>query len=302
MQHATLGIVGDGGLNAMQINSIAAVNGFELKGIFNPYGEGSAENSKLFDQFTHYKSLQEMLLDVEAIDILTHQASNYKFYLDALRNGKHLIFPKNLALSKQESDTLIKTAYESGSKLQVSNPHNFYHHVQHIATSQKKPNYIEIVRHDMNNNMSLWEKLLNDIDAVLHLVKSNIKQVQSNGIKFSENEVDLVKARLEFDNGCVVQLSYNHIAEKEQHYLQCYYPEGYVILDLNNFKSKSFEIKEGKVLEQISNKNKSLNFDHSKELHSFAHSILFDKPIYYTFEEAVNAIKVAALIAEKLYL
>ncbi len=231
-----VGVFGANDNGERHIQAISEIPEFELMGLFDP-DDTSAK--KISEQYT--------IPLVTTPDILIHTCDAIVFELPTdhhydllarlLTHSKHLLVNYPVSLSLEKINHLNKLAREANVILQVSNHERLNPVLQSLIPYLKKPMYIEIRRqYDPAeggfDEESLKAELVRYIDLALHLAKSNVQRIYATGIRLVRDLTDLINARLEFDNGCVVTLFINRFSESAGMDCTLFQQEEWIFLDL----------------------------------------------------------------------
>jgi predicted dehydrogenase len=147
-----------------------------------------------------------------------------------------------------------------------------------------KPLFIEVHRLAQFNPRGtdvsvVHDLMIHDLDIILSLVKGNVKKVSASGVAIVSRTPDIANARIEFDNGCVANLTASRISVKAMRKMRIFQPGAYISMDFIKQKSEIFKIEHTPTADSINQFEIDLP-DHTKKY------ITYDVP-----EKEVNAIK-----------
>jgi len=317
-----LGLIGAGHLGNIHLKLIKEIPNFELVGVYDldaQAGEKAASNFAC----KHYLSAEELIHDVSALDIVSPTNSHYTYAKYALRKGKHVFVEKPVCENLDEAQDLVLLAEEAQVKTQVGHIERFNPAVLSVQHLQLTPLFVEAHRlasfNPRGTDVSVvLDLMIHDIDLVLSMVKANVKQVQANGVAIVSNTPDIANARIEFDNGCVANLTASRVSLKQMRKMRIFQKDAYVSLDLLEKKSEvvrlsnipmpqnipSFEINTGddddkKFIYIENTEQKDINALR-KELEMFAESIIHNQATAVDFIEAHKALEVAHQVLSKI--
>ncbi len=187
-------------------------------------------------------SIAEAMECCEAVYIASSSESHYQHALDSIRAGKHLIVEKPLCTNSLQARTLVYMANEANSKSTVVQPERFNPAYLNIRQMVDSPLFIEAHRlqsyteQDVESSV-VNDLMINDIDIILSLIKSEIKRISATGVKVINDSPDIANARIEFTNGAVANITSSRISLKQVHKMRIFQRELYYYLDLNSQKA-----------------------------------------------------------------
>jgi predicted dehydrogenase len=85
----------------------------------------------------------------------------------------------------------------------------------------------------------ILDLMIHDIDIVLSVVKSPIRRIHASGVQIVSDTPDIANARIEFDNGCVANLTASRISMKNMRKARFFQRDAYIAVD---FLQKHAEI------------------------------------------------------------
>lgn len=258
---------------------------FELIGFYDPCDKLAEELMGSFSikRFSMYKNLLE---EVECIDIVSPTIKHYEFASIALRKSKHIFIEKPLTQTIDEAKSLISLSREASVKVQIGSIERFNPAFLKSIDFVKRPMYIETHRLNhysthVNDISVVMDLMMNDIDVILSIVKSGVRKVSASGASVFSDAFDIVSARIEFDNGCVANLTASRISMKNMRKTRFFQKDAYISVDFLDKKSEVFKIQD---LEGVANPfDIVLDLGEGKQ----AKKIIFDQPEV----ELTNAIK-----------
>ena len=141
--------------------------------------------------------------------------------------------------------------------------------------------------------------MIHDIDILLQLVQSKISNIYASGKAVLTNSVDLANARIEFENGCVANLTASRISLKQMRQMRVFEKNSYSMVDFSSTSINRWKINKRRKLEEtkydVAKKNALY-----EELFSFINSIYQQDKAVVTAEEALESLKVANKIQKKI--
>jgi lipid-A-disaccharide synthase len=176
---------------------------------------------------------------VDAVSIATPTPQHYRIAHFFLSNGVHVLIEKPITTTIEEADTLIALAKAHHLILQVGHLERFNNAVKAVEPALTDPRFIESTRlapyqcrgTDVNVILDL---MIHDIDIIQSMVKSNIRHIAANGVTVLSDFIDIANARIEFENGCVANVTASRVSLKTERKLRLFQEQGYISMDLDN--------------------------------------------------------------------
>jgi predicted dehydrogenase len=236
-----VGIIGTGHLRTKHINNWKDLPQVSLVGLCDPNNNDTPE-AETDQALRRYDSLDELINACDIIDIVAPAAYRFGICEKAIRKGKHVLVESPMAFSMNEADQLVKLVQESSVKLQVAHTERFNPAYLALKGHNTKPLYIEAHRlvpsHSQKKGINLvFELLIRDIDVVLSLVPSEVKSIAASGIGVISHTPDLVNIRIEFNNGCVANLTASRVATEEENSMRLFQKDAIFDIDFLNQKT-----------------------------------------------------------------
>jgi len=182
--------------------------------------------------FEDYQDIPE----IDAVSICTPTVTHAQIASHFLNNGVHAFVEKPISFSLKEADELIKLAEEKDLRLQIGHVERFNSAFTTIEPIAQDPLFIECHRLNMFPNRSLdigvvMDLMIHDIDIILGLVRSPIKDIQAVGINVLTDKEDIANARLTFANGCVCNVTASRISPEVTRKIRLFTKNAYISLD-----------------------------------------------------------------------
>ena len=242
-----LGVFGVGHLGKFHLNNWKEITGVELVGFYDPDDVAAQEVSEKF-QLPRFLD-PERLMDVcDAIDVVAPTNFHFGLCEAAIKKGKHVFVEKPLANTMDEARALVKLVKESNVKMQVGHVERF--NPAYLATSglQMNPMFIEVHRLAQFNPRGtevsvILDLMIHDIDIILSLVKSEVKSISASGVAVMTDTPDIANVRIEFNNGCVVNLTSSRISMKRMRKMRLFQKDAYIGIDFLNKKTEIIKLK-----------------------------------------------------------
>jgi len=317
-----IGVIGAGHLGKIHIKLLLELSDrFELVGFYDNDKTNAEFVAQQFD-IKLFESFSELIQEVDCLDIVTPTLSHFSCAVEALRARKHVFIEKPLSETMEEAKKLVLFTNEAEVVVQVGHVERFNPAFQAALPYLNNPMFIETHRLAQFNPRGtdvpvVLDLMIHDLDVILSVVKSRVKKVAASGVSVVSDSHDITNARLEFENGCVANLTASRISLKNMRKSRFFQKDAYISVD---FLTKELEVVriedvEGEsdpfdiVLELASNKSKKILIDKpdleeknaiKEELKAFYTAISEKKSPIVTVEDGFAAMQVAHAILEKL--
>ncbi|MFT5777306.1 MAG: putative dehydrogenase [Crocinitomicaceae bacterium] len=318
-----VGVLGAGHLGKIHIKLLLELaEKFEFVGFFDP----NDENAKTaIDNFNvkRFDSIDELLDHVDCIDIVTPTLSHFDCASKALRKSKHVFIEKPVTETVDEARKLITLAQEAGVKVQVGHVERFNPAFQAAGPYFNNPMFIETHRLAQFNPRGtdvpvVLDLMIHDLDAILSVVKSRVKRISASGVAVVSDTPDIANARIEFENGCVANLTASRISMKNMRKSRFFQKDAYISVDfldkelevvsMTDIEGEPnpfdivFDMGEGKPIKKIVFDKPEIEPVNAikEELSSFHDAVANDTTPIVPLEDGYHALEVAQQIVDKL--
>jgi predicted dehydrogenase len=235
MQKLRLAVIGAGRLGGFHAQKLAAFDDVELLAVVDP----SAENRNRVAAACHTDALADhrpLLEELDAAVIAAPTCWHHKLAMELLGHGIHLLVEKPICATLAEADQLVATAQRHGALLQVGHVERFNPAFTAAAPQVPNAKYIEAVRSSEFTFRStdvgvVLDLMIHDIDLVLSLVGNRVRKVDALGISVLGGHEDMANARLQFEGGCVANLSASRVSYASARQMQIWSPRAYAAVD-----------------------------------------------------------------------
>ena len=215
-----VGVLGAGHLGKIHIRLLLELNDkFEFVGFYDPSDNNAAAAIESYN-IKRFETIDELLDAVDCVDIVTPTISHFDCASKALRKSKHVFIEKPVTETVEEAKILSDLAHEAGVKVQVGHVERFNPAFQAAVPFLNNPMFIETHRLAQFNPRGtdvpvVLDLMIHDLDAILSVVKSGVKRISASGVSVVSDTPDIANARIEFDNGCVANLTASRILNEE---------------------------------------------------------------------------------------
>lgn len=232
------GVAGVGSLGQHHARIYAALPGAELAGIFETNDERAAEICAKYN-CRRFATIEELGEVCDAVSVVVPTDKHEQVALPLLARKAHLLIEKPLCASLAEAERVLAAAQENNCLVQVGHIEHFNPVMSFLEKQVSAPQYITAERlapyQPRGTEVGVvLDLMIHDIGIVLALVKSPIKRIDSVGVTVLSKGEDIANARIEFENGCVANLSASRMSTKKQREIRIFQSDAYLSLDFMN--------------------------------------------------------------------
>ena len=278
-----IGIFGVGHLGKFHIDNWKNIEQVTIVGFYDPNDAVANEVSTNY-QLKRYLSIDELLDQVDAVDVVTPTQFHFEVCEAALRKSKHVFVEKPLANNMEEAISLLKLTKEAKVKFQVGHVERFNPAFVALQNKSLNPMFVEVHRLAQFNPRGtevsvILDLMIHDIDIILSIVKSDIKNISASGVAVMTETPDIANVRIEFHNGCVANLTSSRISMKKMRKMRLFQKDAYIGIDFLEKKSEVIRLKGDEESEEL--------FTFDIETPNGTRSIAVENPV----TESTNALK-----------
>ena len=316
-----IGVFGAGHLGKIHLKLLNESKKFNLLGFHDVNPEYSIKIEKEFG-YKYFEDPNLLIESSDAIAIITPTPSHFEIAMKCIEKNKHIFIEKPIAYSVDEAEEIVKFSKEKKIIGQVGHVERFNPAFNSINGMIGNPMFIESHRLSEFNPRGtdvsvVLDLMIHDIDIILSLISSDIKNISSSGVSVISNTPDIANARIEFQNGAVANLTSSRISLKNMRKLRFFQKETYISVDLYNKKAEVVKMVDAPkqldqfalTLENAEGKRKQIIYKNPKvvnnnaiqiELENFANSINNSTKSVVSLEDATRALKVAYSIINSM--
>lgn len=317
-----IGLLGAGHLGKIHLKLLQEITDCEVVGFFDTDEMVQKSVSEQFDVKAFPKA-EKLIAECDAIDIVTPTSFHYPLGAYAAKRGKHIFIEKPLCATVGEARKLIDIVDEAQVKAMVGHVERFNPALLSLKDKHINPLFIEVHRLAQFNPRGtdvsvILDLMIHDLDIILSLVKGNVKRVHASGVGIISDSPDIANARIEFDNGCVANLTASRISMKNMRKMRIFQQGAYISMDFLKKKSEVITIHDPA---EINLENNYLEFEipgkHKKyiqfsqtageevnaikmELELFLQAIQQNTKVPIPIHDGLRAMEVAHTILEKI--
>jgi len=323
MERVPIGVIGVGHLGSLHAKMLAEIPAVELVGVMD---NDSARAASVAGELgvKVFTSVEELAGRVKAVTIATPTSTHFVIAAAAIEHGLHAFIEKPITTTIDEAKTLIRLAESRKLKIQVGHIERFNPALLALDQYELRPMFVESHRLAQFNPRGtdvavVLDLMIHDIDIILSLVQSRVEKIDANGLAVISDTVDIANARLQFENGCVANVTASRISQKKMRKMRLFQRDAYISLDFSEGLAEVFRLADadavvgaqGMMLGQIDSGRikKSIVYERPEtrevnalkfELEKFAEAIAYDRRPVVTAEEATEALHIAHEIMEKI--
>jgi predicted dehydrogenase len=314
-----VGVFGVGHLGKFHLNSWKEIKKAELVGFFDPDDANALEAAGKY-KLTRFTDPDSLIDACDLIDIVAPTPLHFHLCEKAIRKGKHVFVEKPLAGTMDEARQIVKLVRESKIKLQVGHVERFNPAYLALQSVTLNPLFIEVHRLAQFNPRGtevsvILDLMIHDIDIILSLVKSEVKSISASGVAVMTETPDIASVRIEFNNGCVANLTSSRISMKRMRKMRLFQKDAYIGIDFLNKKTEIIKLKGPEDVDvfafdiETPNGKKTLALSNPSvpevnairmELEKFCEAILLDTPTQVSEVDGLRAMDIAHQILYKI--
>ncbi|HPN72788.1 MAG TPA: Gfo/Idh/MocA family oxidoreductase [Candidatus Omnitrophota bacterium] len=307
MARIRVGVVGTGHLGTFHskvYSTIEKKSGIDFVGVCDVNEKAGREVARKYgtEFFSDYNDLLEK---VDALSIVVPTVAHYSVAKSAILAGKHVLIEKPMTKTLEEAEELISLARQKGVIIQVGHIERFNSAVRAIEPYIQKPRFIECQRLGSVKKKGrikdvgvVLDLMIHDIDIVLGLVRSKVKNIEAVGIITVSDHEDLANVRLTFQNDVIADITASRVTKEETRKIRIFQEDSYILLDYMHQEAFLFQRSGRKLLKKkiLIRKKEPLKV----ELKSFIDCVRNEKRPLVSGQEGKQALLVALDILEKI--
>jgi predicted dehydrogenase len=238
MPTTSCAVIGVGYLGRFHAQKYAALPNAELKAVVDIDRQAAALSAEECgcEALSDYS---ELLGKVEAVSIVVPTLHHFEVARDFLSCGTHVLLEKPITSTLEEARELNRIAREQGVVFQIGHLERFNSAFLDLADVELAPLFIECHRlapfkpraTDVNVVLDL---MIHDIDLILGIVGSPVKSLAASGTPVLSKGIDIANARLEFENGCVANVTSSRVSMKAERKMRMFQSDAYISIDFQN--------------------------------------------------------------------
>ena len=314
-----VGVLGAGHLGKIHLKLLQQSEKYELVGFYDPVKENATKVEKEFG-YKSFDSISALIDAVEVVDIVTPTLSHFECAKEAISKGRHVFIEKPITNTVSEAEAIKTLASMNHVLGQVGHVERFNPAFTAVKDTINNPMFIEAHRLAEFNPRGtdvpvVLDLMIHDIDIILSVVDSKVKSISASGVSVISATPDIANARIEFQNGCVANLTASRISLKNMRKTRFFQKDAYVSVDFLEKKSEVVKMKDvpenpdefAMILQNAEGIKKQIYFENPTvapnnaildELETFADAIVNGTKPIVTINQGANALRVAQQIID----
>jgi predicted dehydrogenase len=313
------GVLGAGHLGKIHLKLLNQSEKYELVGFFDADSKAAALISEEFG-YKAFPSMEALIEASDVVDVVTPTIHHFNCAEKVVTAGKHLFIEKPITQTVEEAEKLLALAAKHNVKGQVGHVERFNPAFMAVRDKIENPMFIEAHRLAEFNPRGtdvpvVLDLMIHDIDAILSVVNSEVKNVNASGVSVISETPDIANARIEFENGCVANLTASRISMKKMRKARFFQRDAYISVDFLEKQCEVVKMKDAPetpddfamILTNAEGVKKQIYFDNPEidnnnaildELETFADAVNNGTSPIVSLQQGTNALKVAMQIIE----
>lgn len=314
-----VGVLGAGHLGKIHLRLLNQSEKYELVGFYDPFQENADKVAAEFG-YTKFDTIEALIAAVDVVDIVTPTLSHFDCAKSAIESGKHVFLEKPITTTVEEAELLLALSKQYKVQGQVGHVERFNPAFIAVRPKIENPMFIETHRLAEFNPRGtdvpvVLDLMIHDLDAILSVVKSPVKHVSASGVKVLSESPDIANARIEFENGCVANVTASRISMKNMRKSRFFQRDAYISVDYLEKTCEVVKMKDAPevpgdfdlILQNAEGVKKQIYYDNPDisqnnaildELETFHDAIVNNTTPIVTLEDGTKALRLAHQIIE----
>lgn len=314
-----VGVLGAGHLGKIHLRLLKQSEKYELVGFYDAFDENANKVAAEFG-YKKFDSIAELIAAVDVVDIVTPTLQHFECAQQVIEAGKHIFIEKPISNTVEEAEEIIALAKKNNVKGQVGHVERFNPAFTAVKDKIKNPMFIETHRLAEFNPRGtdvpvVLDLMIHDIDAILSVVKSKVKSINASSVAVISDSPDITNARIEFENGCVANITSSRISMKNMRKSRFFQKDAYISVDYLDKVCEIVRMQDAPevpgdfdmILQNAEGVKKQIYFDNPNvqannaildELETFADAINNNTTPIVTLEDGTEALRVAYQIID----
>lgn len=236
MDKLRIGVIGVGNLGQHHARVYTEIPGVQLVGVADSNRERAREVAARHRGTADYDDYRKLLSEVQAVSIVVPTTRHHQVARDCLEAGVHVMVEKPIAATEAQAEEMIQLAEAKNLVLQVGHIERFNPAVRTAAQFISDPKFVEVTRISSFGGRStdvpvVLDLMIHDIDIILSFVRSDLERISAIGFALVSEKEDIANARLEFENGCVANVTASRISTKKERRIRFFQRNAYINID-----------------------------------------------------------------------
>ena len=235
MKKVRVGVIGVGYVGELHARKYAAMKDVELVGVADTDFVRAQEVARRYNT-TAYSSHTELLPFLDGASLAVPTVSHFEVGYEMLCHGVNLLIEKPITLNLGEAERLIERAKERGAVLQIGHIERFNPAVMKMESLISKPIFIESHRLNFFTKRGtdvdvVLDLMIHDLDIILHIVNSDIKDIDAVGMPVVSDKIDIANVRIIFSNGTVANVTASRVSSESLRMLRIFQQDVNISVD-----------------------------------------------------------------------
>ena len=229
-----IGVIGVGALGRHHVRTVSRTPGAVLVGAYDPHPERARAVEEHGGRA--YPDARSLIGDAEAVIVASSTKSHREVAGAVLDAGKHCLVEKPLADHVDACDELVALAARAGVVLHVGHVERMNAAVRAARPLIRRPRFIEVRRlagfTPRGTDVDvLLDLMIHDLDLVLSWCGAAPASLAAVGVAVLTGGEDIANARLEFEDGCVADLTASRVSQEKLRKIRLFQEDAYLSLD-----------------------------------------------------------------------
>jgi predicted dehydrogenase len=323
MKMLNVGIIGTGHLGKIHTKLMKEVKRANLIGVYDLNFEVAKKVAEELE-IKPFEKLDQFLSEVDAVSIVATTSAHYNLIIKAFEKNVHVFVEKPITSTIEQAEEVVKISKEQNLKLQVGHIERFNSALLSLEKYNLDPKFIQTDRLAQFNPRGtdvavVLDLMIHDIDIILSLIKSKVKEVRASGVAVVSDNIDIANARIEFENGAIANVTASRISQKKMRKMRMFQKDSYISVDFNSGVSEVFRLISPSDLSMehflsfgeigVGENKKSVIYEQPEikevnalkhELQLFVDAVLDDKQPVVSGQDGLRALKIAEIIMKKI--
>jgi predicted dehydrogenase len=323
MKMLNVGIIGTGHLGKIHTKLMKDVMRANLVGVYDLDAEIALQVAAELE-IKAFENIDDFLDNVDAVSIVATTSAHYDLIIKAFEKNVHVFVEKPITSTIKQAEEVVQISANRNLKLQVGHIERFNSALLSLDKYHLEPKFVQTDRLAQFNPRGtdvavVLDLMIHDIDIILSLIKSKVKEVRASGVAVVSDNIDIANARIEFENGAVANVTASRISQKKMRKMRMFQKDSYISVDFDSGVSEVFRLisPDDMSMEHflsfgeigVGDNKKSVVYEQPEikevnalkhELQLFVDSVLDDKQPVVSGQDGLRALKIAEIILEKI--
>jgi len=323
MKLLNTGIIGTGHLGKIHTKLMKEVMRANLVGVYDLNYEVAKKVAEEYE-IKPFENIEEFLESIDAVSIVASTSAHSDLIKKAFEHNVHVFVEKPITSSIEQAEEVVKISVEKDLKLQVGHIERFNSALLSLEKYNLDPKFIQTDRLSQFNPRGtdvavVLDLMIHDIDIILSLIKSKVKEVRASGVAVVSDNIDIANARIEFENGAVANVTASRISQKKMRKMRMFQKDSYIAVDFNSGVSEVFRLISPTDMSMehflsfgeigVGENKKSVVYEQPEikevnalkhELQLFVDAVIDDRDPVVSGKDGLRALKIAEIILRKI--